>query len=97
MTHIINTPLARQNLLLLLSSCIPYSITYHDLVFILHGVTKYNLRLTVKSDEHPTYTEYFILGINYPISILVPNDKIPLLIRKKSQKNQYPKKDKITP
>lgn len=95
--HIINTPLARQNVLLLLSSCIPYSITYDDLVFILHGVTKANVRLTVQSDEHPTYTEYFILGINYPISIFVPNSKIPLLFRKKSQKNKYPKKAKITP
>ena len=94
MTHIINTPLARQNVLLLLSSCIPYSITYDDLVFILHGVTKYNLRLTVKSNEHGSYTEYFILGINYPVSILVPNNKIPLLFRKKSQKNKYPKKPK---
>ena len=86
MTHIINTPLARQNLVLLLSSCIPYTITYDDLVFILHSVTKYNLRLTVKSKEHRSYTEYLILGINYPVSILVPNSKIPLLFRKKSQK-----------
>ena len=95
--HIINTPLARQNVLLLLSRRKPYSITYDDLVFILHGVTKANVRLTVHSDEHPTYTEYLILGINYPISILVPNNKIPLLFRKKSQKNKYPKKAKITP
>ena len=97
MTHIINTPLARQNVLLLLSSCIPYSITYDDLVFILHGVTESKLPITVQSYKHPTYTEYLILGINYPISILVPNSKIPLLFRKKSQKIKSPKKAKITP
>ena len=95
--HIINPPLARQNALLLLSRRKPYSITYDDLVFILHGVTKANLRLTVQSDEHPTYTEYLILGINYPVSIIVPNNKIPLLFRKKSQKINSPKKAKITP
>ena len=97
MTHIINTPLARQNVLLLLSSCIPHSIYYDDLVFVLHGVTKANVRLTVQSDEHRTYTEYVILGITYPIGILVPNSKIPLLFRKKSQKIKSPKKAKITP
>ena len=92
--HIINTPLARQNVLLLLSRRKPYSITYDDLVFILHSVTKANLRLTVQSDEHPTYTEYLILGIKYPVSIIVPNNKIPLLFRKKSQKSIAPKKPK---
>lgn len=83
--HIINTPLARQNVLLLLPRCIPYSITYDDFVLILHSVTKANLRLAVQSYEHRAYyTEYLILGINYPLSILVPNNKIPLLFRKKS-------------
>ena len=95
--HIINTPLARQNLLLLLSSRKPHSIYYDDLVFVLHGVTKANVRLTVQSEEHRTYTEYVILGINYPVSIIVPNNKIPLLFRKKSQKINSPKKAKITP
>ena len=95
--HIINTPLARQNVLLLLSRRKPYSITYDDLVFILHGVTEAKLPITVQSYKRPTYTEYLILGIKYPLSILVPNSKIPLLFRKKSQKNQYHKKAKITP
>ena len=95
--HIINTPLARQNVLLLLSRRLPYSIYYDDLVFILHSVTKANVRLTVKSKEHRVCTEYLILGINYPVSIIVPNNKIPLLFRKKSQKINSPKKAKITP
>lgn len=95
--YIINTPLARQNVLLLLSRRKPYSIYYDDLVFILHGVTEAKLPITVQSYKHPTYTEYCILGINYPISILVPNSKIPLLFRKKSQKINRPKKAKITP
>lgn len=91
---IITTPLARQNVLLLVSKP---TLRYLNPVRLLFETTEAKLPITITCNKYQGYTKFDIWGIKYPLGIFVTNRKIPLLFRKKSQKNPTPKKAKLAP